>query len=210
MRSHNILASMMMAAALFTFPQVVNGEVNSSLLKKLLGWEGEVKVYGQTEVVLKGGEKAILIAAAAFDQFSRAEGESQVVLYRPALGKARKISADASFKVLDLDHKGASELEFSYMFVGQGHFEGGHELVIIDGWKMRILHTSQRSSSNDGDVEADSPELHSVDVELVYADLNDDGVDDVMEKLVETKGSKVVRRSTRRYLYVGGKMVRQN
>ena len=75
---------------------------------------------------------------------------------------------------------------------------------------MRILHTSQRSSSNDGDVEADSPELHSVDVELVYADLNDDGVDDVMEKLVETKGSKVVRRSTRRYLYVGGKMVRQN
>jgi hypothetical protein len=188
-------------------PATAAGQIKAEELNKLLRWKGEITIDSQQKVVLVGGEKALLLSVTAMDQFSRADGETQLVLFRTALGEARKVGADARVRVMDLDHKGASELELHYSFMAQGYEEGRRVVAVLDGWQVKPLLVSQNSSDNGAAVDPDSPEYHAVEVEFVYADLNDDGIDDVIEKLTETKGSRVVRRSTRRYWYKNGRLV---
>lgn len=173
-------------------------------LQKLLGWDVDLTISGRMKVILKGGERAFLFHISA--DVSRAEGESQLVLYRPKLRKARKIGQDVEVKVIDLDGRHYSELEFHYMSVTQGIFTNKICVVILDGWEAKNLVCSRGAESNDGFYEPDDPNYKTETVNYAYVDINGDGIKDVIETFSTSRRKQV---DTRTFIYDGTQMHRR-
>ena len=158
-------------------------------------------------VYLRSKELAYL-AAAAFPGRS-GDDQRQVLLIRPDLQEVREAGEAVrdNFVVLDIAEDGVNEVMALSTRTEQGVFKGTRTIVQFDGWNAVVLHQAV-FGDNLGVCGHDlqTPKCFENSVEWIFSDLDQDGVDDLIEKLLFSVGPsedhlQVVHRKTQAYLF---------
>lgn len=154
-------------------------------------------------------KKSAWLLSCQRPEASRAEGHANI-MYVPETDRLTEFGSNLVYRtVLDLEGDGVSEVELTHGGVGQGIMAGRYHLGRFGGKKNpHVFFTSADFEDNSGAYDAGSPEHEVTDVELFYIDLNDDGIDDIIQRVTHTKGSERLSRWVKRWLFDGKKLTR--
>ncbi len=168
----------------------------------------EVELNEDPAAVYLRSKELAYLAAATFPARSGDE-QRQVLLIRPDLQEVREAGEAVrdNFVVLDIAEDGVNEVMALATHSEQGEFKGVRSIVQFDGWNAIVLHQAVFGDNlgvcGHG---PDSPKCFENSVEWIFSDLDQDGVDDLIEKLVKSTGPSedrlhVTQRKTQAYLF---------
>ncbi len=165
-------------------------------------------------VYLRSQELAYLVSVS-FSQRS-INDVKQVLIIRPALQEVREAgeAVHDDYLVLDIDGDGVSEVMGLATRYGKGTVAGTRSIVQFDDWTPEVLHQAAFDDNlgvcGHG---AASPKCIENSVEWIFSDLNNDGFDELIERLEKNTGPSaehlhVVRSKTVAYLFKKDRFVK--
>lgn len=162
-------------------------------------------------IFLKNNEAAFLIEVHFF---SRGRNfTDSILMVRPKLREVKEIEGPFSRDVIvhDLNHDGISEVETVSLGSGQGTTSGVKSIVQFDGWKPVVLHKADFFEGC-GFIGENSM-CSSTSISWKFADLNGDGIDDLIEEISTIPDSPedkpaAASKAVRRYIFNGSRFIK--
>jgi len=140
-------------------------------------------------VYLRNKELAYLATATFPGRLG--DDSRQVLLIRPDLQEVREAGEAVrdNFVVLDIAADGVNEVMALATRSNHGTVNGMRSIVQFDGWTANVLHQAA-SGDNLGACGhgPGSPKCFEISVEWIFSDLDQDGIDDLIEKRITSSG----------------------
>ncbi|MGZ3236827.1 MAG: hypothetical protein ACXU8A_05560 [Burkholderiaceae bacterium] len=164
------------------------------------------------EIHLIGGEKAYLYPV---NISQRGRNDTiHTVMARPKLKEVREVAepVERNLEVHDFAKSGVSEVVTTSIASGGGSTDGAQSIVQFQGWKAIVLH-SIRFGNNEGEWGKQDKRYWSKSVSWKFVDLDNNGIDDLVETITIEKGRKntepLKTTVTHKYLFKNNRYIRQ-